>query len=159
MKELLNDITAALRRRFDAMLDDAGKVDVVEFLFFLQNDIRLNQLATATQIQELWEHIRDKEVLVDFIHGGAQQMRFILGSEAWTSLIEDLSDAFTVHYEASIELTEEETIGEDLLERMASKANLKLFMTYYPWLVLVLLVDFLDLNVVLAGLRPEEEVA
>jgi hypothetical protein len=156
MKELLNDITAALRRRFNAMLDDEGKVHVVEFLFFLQNDIRLNQLATETQIEELWEHIRDKEALVDFVHGGSQQMRFILGDEEWSALVARLADAFTVNYEASIELSEEQTIGEDLLERMVSKPNLTVFLTHYPWLVLVLLIDLLDLDVVLAGQRPEE---
>jgi hypothetical protein len=157
MKELLNDITAALRRRFNAMLDDEGKVHVVEFLFFLQNDIRLNQLATPTQIEELWEHIREKEALVDFVHGGSQQMRFILGDEEWKSLIDRLADSFTIHYESSITLPEDQTIGEDLLERMASKPNFTTYMTNYPWLVLVLLIDLLDLDVVLAGQRPEEE--
>lgn len=156
MKETIAEITDALRRRYDAMLDDAGKIEVVEFLFFLQNDIRLNQLATTTQVEELWEKIREKEVLVDFVHGGSQQMRFILGPGGWDDLVERLVDAFTIHYESSLEGAEEETIGEDLMERMVSKDNLTLYVTTYPWLVLVLLVDFLELDRVLAGNRPEE---
>lgn len=156
MKETIAEITDALRRRYDAMLDDAGKIEVVEFLFFLQNDIRLNQLATTTQVEELWEKIREKEVLVDFVHGGSQQMRFILGPGGWSDLVERLVDAFTIHYESSLEGAEEETIGEDLMERMVSKDNLTLYVTTYPWLVLVLLVDFLELDRVLAGNRPEE---
>lgn len=159
MKDLLNDITYALRRRFEAMLDDAGKVDVVEFLFFLQNDIRLNQLATDTQVLELWEVIREKEALVDFIHGGSQQMRFILGITEWNSLVDKLADAFTIHYEASLELEEDKTIGEDLMERMVSKANLTTFMQSYPWMVLVFLIDFLELDRILGDMRPDEVAA
>lgn len=159
MNEIISEITSALRRRFDAMLDDAGKVDVVEFLFFLQNDIRLNQLATPAQVRDLWESIREKEVLVDFVHGASQQMRFITGTDSWDKLIEKLADAYTIHYEHSIDVPEEEVIGEDLMERMVSKTNLAEYLKAYPWLVLVLLVDFIDLNIVLGGMRPEEEVA
>lgn len=159
MKEVISDITYALRRRFDAMLDEPGKIDVVEFLFFLQNDIRLNQLATETQVEELWGMIREKEVLVDFVHGGSQQMRFILGKAGWTDLVAKLADAFTVHYESSLDVEEDKTIGEDMLERMVSEPNLTKYMTTYPWLVLVLLVDFLELDRVLGDRRPEEESA
>ena len=110
MKEVLSNITYALRRRFDAMLDDAAKVDVVEFLFFIQNDIRLNQLATPTQVEELWAMIREKEALVDFVHGGSQQMRFIIGSDGWAEMVEKLADAYTIHYESSLLVEAEEAI-------------------------------------------------
>lgn len=155
MKEVLSNITYALRRRFDAMLDDAAKVDVVEFLFFIQNDIRLNQLATPTQVEELWAMIREKEALVDFVHGGSQQMRFIIGSDGWAEMVEKLADAYTIHYESSLLVEAEEAIDEDLMERMVSKPNLTDYMNQYPWLVLVLLIDFLELDRVLGERRPE----
>jgi hypothetical protein len=155
MKEILSNITYALRRRFDAMLDDNAKVDVVEFLFFIQNDIRLNQLATPTQVEELWAMIREKEALVDFVHGGSQQMRFILGADGWAEMLEKLADAYTIHYESSLLVSEEEAIDEDLMERMVSKPNLTDYMKQYPWLVLILLIDFLELDRVLGDHRPE----
>lgn len=155
MNEQLSEITASLHRRFNAMLDEKAKIDVVEFLFFVQNDIRLNQLATPTQVEEFWASIREKESLVDFVHGASQNLRFILGRQGWDELSGKLADSFTIHYEGSMEVPEEEVIDEDLMERMVSQQNLTDYLRQYPWLVLVLLVDFLDLDKILGGMRPE----
>jgi len=158
MKEMLSDINVALHRRYSAMLDEKAKIDVVEFLFFVQNDIRLNQLATPTQVEEFWAIIREKEALVDFVHGASQNLRFILGKDGWEELSDKLADAFTIHYEGSMEIPEEEAIDEDLMERMVSQVNLTDYLRQYPWLVLILLLDFLDLDKILGGERPEGEV-
>lgn len=154
MTDYFADIASTLRRRFEAMLDDEGKLQVVTFLFFIQNDIRLNQLATEPQLRDLWDHIREEEALVDYVHGCTQQLRFQLGKGEWDSLVVRLADAFTVHYEATIMLKEEDVIAEDLMERMVSNENLSAYMVAYPWLVLILLIDFLDLDQVLGGVRP-----
>lgn len=157
MKEVLGEITTALHRRYNAMLDEKAKIDIVEFLFFIQNDIRLNQLATPTQVEEFWAMIREKEALVDFVHGASQNLRFILGKDGWDELSTKLSDSFTIHYEGSMEVPEEEAIDEDLMERMVSQQNLSDYLRQYPWLVLILLIDFLDLDKILGGERPEGE--
>lgn len=154
MDTLLNMVTATMSRRYQAMLDDGDKLKIVELLFFLQSDIRLNQLASATQIQELWESLREEEVKVDFVHGASQELRFMLGQAGWSAMVTRLADAYSVNYEAAIE--PETPIGDDMLERMASAAFLQEQLSLYPWLVVMLMVDFLNLDVVLSGQRPVE---
>ncbi|MNE57401.1 hypothetical protein D3C80_1523640 [compost metagenome] len=124
-------------------------------MFFLQSDIRLNQLASETQINDLWESIREVEAQIDFVHGASQELRFMLGREGWASMVDRLADAYSVNYEAAIE--PEVPIGDDLLERMGSEAFLKEQLALYPWLVVMMMVDFLNLDVVLGGHRPSEE--
>lgn len=153
MDVLLNLVTATLRRRLQALLADEDKLKIVELLLFLQSDIRMNQLATVTQIQELWELIREHECKVDFIHGASQELRFALGREGWATMVTRLADAYSVNYEASLE--PDNAVAEDLLERMGSEPFFQEQLTLYPWLVVLMIVDFLNLDEVLAGQTGE----
>src|ERR1700690_1777079 len=142
-----------MHRRFSTMLSDGNKIQVVQLLFFIQSDIRLNQLATDAQVQELWDSFREDEVKVDFLHGASQELRFLLGAPTWKELIDALADAYTINYESCIDL--EEPVGDDVVERMAPKAFLQAQFTFYPWLVVLFLIDLLNLDVLLGGNLPE----
>jgi hypothetical protein len=153
MQALLDLFTSIVRRRYEAMLDDKQKLQVVEFLFFVQNDVRLNQVASDTQVAALWEHIRDEEVLTDFLFLVTQDLAFHVDDEQWADIVERLSRAYSIVYEASIEI--DAPIGDETLERMSSKENLKKFISLYPWLKATLLIDMTDLQKAL-GVSAEE---
>lgn len=144
MQELLDLFTSIVRRRYEAMLDDKQKLQVVEFLFFVQNDVRLNQVASETQVTAFWEHIRDEEVLTDFLFLVTQDLAFHVDEARWADIVERLSRAYSIVYEASIE--EETPIGDETLERMSSKDNLQKYIALYPWLKATLLIDMIDLQ-------------
>lgn len=153
MQEILDLFASIIRRRYESMLDDKQKLQVVEFLFFVQNDIRLNQLASDTQLEELWEHVRDQETLTDFLFLVSQDLAFHTDSVLWTKTQEQLARAYTIVYEASIEL--ETPLGDETLERMASRGTIFKFLEAYPWLVAIFMIDLTDLQKAL-GVSAEE---
>ncbi|MNY34867.1 hypothetical protein D3C86_1692390 [compost metagenome] len=132
---------------------DEAKADVLEILFFVQSDIRFNQVAADVQVKEIWEHIRGNEVQTDFILGLTQEFHFLVGQAAWEDMVSRLSDSVTLSYEASIDL--DEPVGAELLERMGSREFLFAQMTQYPWLAMLMALEFVDLDKALGGERPE----
>ncbi len=153
MQEVLDLFASIVRRRYESMLDDKQKLQVVEFLFFVQNDVRLNQIASDTQLEALWERIRDEETLTDFLFLVSQDLAFHTDDTAWGTIRERLARAYTIVYEASIEL--DTPLGDETLERMASLDTIKNFLAAYPWLKAIFLIDLMDLQKAL-GVSADE---
>lgn len=153
MQPQLDILQHAILRRFTSLLSDEAKADVLEILFFVQSDIRFNQVAADVQVKEIWEHIRANEVQTDFILGLTQEFHFLVGEQGWDEMITRLSHAVTLSYEASIEL--DEPVGSELLERMGSRDFLYAQMIHYPWLAMLMALEFVDLDKALGGARPE----
>ncbi|MNR50059.1 hypothetical protein D3C85_1695230 [compost metagenome] len=73
-----------------------------------------------------------------------QDLAFHVDEARWADIVERLSRAYSIVYEASIE--EETPIGDETLERMSSKDNLQKYIALYPWLKATLLIDMIDLQ-------------
>lgn len=144
MKHILDLFASVILRRYQSMLDDAQKLKVVEFLFFIQNDIRLNQIASSTQVEEIWENIRDNEVITDFLLLVTQDLAFHLDESDWNLLNEKLARAYSIVFETSAVL--ENPIGDETLERMTDKKNLLDHLEVYPWLKSIMLMDLADIQ-------------
>ncbi|MNN13144.1 hypothetical protein D3C81_1261660 [compost metagenome] len=153
MQAQLDVLQACILRRFNSLLSDDAKADVLEILFFVQSDIRFNQVAADVQVKEVWEHIRSNEVQTDFILGLTQEFHFLAGDVEWNDMVARLAKAVTLSYEASIDL--DEPVGAELLERMGSNDFLFAQMLNYPWLAMLVLLEYVDLDKALGGARPE----
>lgn len=155
MQTTIELVQRCVKRRYTSLLSDDAKAEILTLLFFVQSDVRLNQLATDTQLLELWETIRESESKVDFLLGLTQELYFQLGADGWAPLQESLANSFTMIYEASISL--DDPVGGELLERMSNREFLKLNLGLYPWLVTLMVIEMIDLDVALVGARPDGE--
>lgn len=144
MHDIQDLFATIIRRRYESMLDEGQKLEVVEFLFFIQNDVRLNQIASREQVEAVWGKVRDEEVLTDFLFLIIQDLAFHLDEAKWEDTIERLARAYTIVYESSIE--EETPIGDETLERMGAKKTIQGFLKLYPWLMAMVLIDMVDVQ-------------
>lgn len=131
-----------------------------QFLFAYVPSLRFHLLIDADEIQRIWNHVRDREVVTDVLLDLTSSLVFTtnLTKSDWSALIDRLATAWGCLIPSSAQQSSMVYVHEEQ-ERFASKASLITLFTGNPWLVTLYFLrrsDYVSKHIAEAALRAAQ---
>ena len=115
--------------------ENAEYLVLLEWIAFIKADVRTYAIGAESQIQDLWNKIRQEDIVVDFVLSMTHELFWRLGLPQWISLKEMLVHSLTLWSERGV-------MDESLLTRLPT-TDMKTLIDHNPWLIIIYLMGLL----------------
>lgn len=123
-------------RRLGGIKDHTDFMELIKLIAYIQNDIRFHLLTSDSQIDDLWDEIRENTFNVDFLLNLTSEFKFHLPEHMFDRVSTKIASAYSINYGSS-------SIDDDLLERLVSEDVMHKHAATNAWFVSVMLISFL----------------
>lgn len=135
IKGILFDYTRSTLQLYN-MVDRRTDVQtLVGFIHHVGHDVRLHTLFTPTELESLWAHIREKELLVDFVLRLRAHLLLRIGRDEWSQLVGDIRNSLTEEISVGGRDNPLCVIDDVLMERLPDEDFLDRVLENNGWVV------------------------